>query len=68
MSRSEAEERIRELGANVSSSVSRNTFALVVGENPGSKLEKARELGVRIIEPEEFLEIVRGRGTARDGD
>jgi DNA ligase (NAD+) len=68
MSRSEAEERIRELGANVSSSVSRNTFALVVGENPGSKLEKARELGVRIIELEEFLEIVRGRGTARDGD
>lgn len=61
MTRSEAEERIRELGGNVSSSVSRSTFALVVGDNPGSKLDKARQLGVRVIGPEEFLEIAQGR-------
>ncbi len=55
MSRSEAEQRIRELGGKPSSSVSKNTYAVVVGESPGSKAQKARELGIRIIDAEEFL-------------
>lgn len=55
MTRSEAEERVRELGGKVSSSVSKSTFALVVGDSPGSKVDKAKQLGVRIIDAEEFL-------------
>ena len=68
MTRSEVEERIRELGGSVASSVSGNTFAVVVGESAGSKLERARELGIRIIEAQEFLGIEQGRGTPQDGD
>jgi len=49
MTRDQAKETIEELGGNVSSSVSRQTDYLVVGEEPGSKLEKARELGVKTI-------------------
>jgi DNA ligase (NAD+) len=67
MTRSEAEERIRELGGNVSASVSRSTFAVVAGDNPGSKLDKARELGIRIIEAREFLEMTEEEA-ARRGD
>ncbi|MGE5580819.1 MAG: NAD-dependent DNA ligase LigA [Bacillota bacterium] len=55
MTRTEAEQRIRELGGKPSSSVSKSTYAVVVGESPGSKAQKARELGIRIIDAEEFL-------------
>jgi DNA ligase (NAD+) len=55
MTRQEAEELVRRLGGKVSSSVSKSTFAVVVGDSPGSKLDKARELGIRIIDAEEFL-------------
>ncbi len=55
MTRSMAEERIRELGGKASSSVSKSTYAVVVGENPGSKADKARELGIRIVDAKEFL-------------
>ncbi len=56
--REEATRKIEELGGYVSSSVSRNTDFVVVGESPGSKYDKARELGVKIITEEEFVEMI----------
>jgi len=64
MSHDKAKERIRQLGGNVSESVSKMTDYLVVGESPGSKLAKARKLvgggggGVKIIDEKEFLEML----------
>jgi DNA ligase (NAD+) len=56
-SREKIEEKIRLLGGRVSSSVSRNTDYLLLGESPGSKLEDARKLGVKIISEAEFEEM-----------
>ena len=58
LARDEARELLEKLGAEVGSSVTRKTTALVVGESPGSKLDKARELGVRTLGEAEFLELV----------
>lgn len=49
VTREEAKQTLRDLGATISSSISKNTDFLIVGENPGSKLEKANELGVAIV-------------------
>jgi len=62
MTRSEAEELVRQLGGEASSSVSRKTDYVVVGENPGSKLERARQLGVKVLTEDEFLEMVEMAG------
>jgi DNA ligase (NAD+) len=56
--RSKVEELIESLGGHVSSSVSRKTDYLIVGEEPGSKLEKARSLGVKTINYEEFKRLI----------
>lgn len=55
LTRNEAGARLQELGAKVSSSVSRKTSAVIAGVNPGSKRDKAESLGVPIIDEQEFL-------------
>ena len=57
-SRSEAEAAVRRLGGNASSSVSKATDYLVAGDEPGSKLDKAKKLGVKVIDEEEFKKLV----------
>ena len=59
MSREEAKEKLRRLGADISGSVSKKTTAVVAGENPGSKFDQARELGVPVLTEEDFLRIVK---------
>jgi DNA ligase (NAD+) len=58
LSRTDAEERARTNGAHVSSSVSPKTDYVVAGNDPGSKADKARDLGVRIISEDEFLRLI----------
>ncbi len=57
--RDEAKEIVRKLGGRVSESISKKTDYLVIGDNPGSKIEKAKKLGVEIINEKEFLQILR---------
>jgi DNA ligase (NAD+) len=59
MSRSEAQELVEKLGGKASSSVSNKTDFVVVGESPGSKADRARELGVTMLTEEEFRAMVR---------
>jgi len=58
MSRELAKEKIISLGGEVSEAVSKNTDYLVLGENPGSKYEKARDLGVEIVGEDKFLKMI----------
>ena len=58
IARSQLKEELIRLGARVNSSVSSKTDFLVVGDKPGSKLTKAKELNIRVIEENEFLEML----------
>ncbi len=57
-SRKEAEELVRQKGGKVASAVSRKVDYLVVGENPGGKLDEARQKNVRILSEDEFYQMI----------
>lgn len=59
MTRDEAQEKIESLGGTWSSSVSKKTGAVIVGENPGSKYQKALELNVPILSEQEFIDMIQ---------
>ena len=59
LKRSEAAEIIEKYGGKTSSSVSKNTNYVLAGEEAGSKLDKARTLGVEIIDEERFLSLIK---------
>ncbi len=59
ISRDKAHKTLREKGANPVTSISKNTNYLVVGKNPGEKLRRAKELGVKIINEQEFLKMIK---------
>ena len=62
LTRGKAKELVESLGARVVSSVSKATDYVVVGADPGSKFDKAKELGVKTLEEAEFIELLRENG------
>ncbi len=58
MTRDEASDKIKMRGGKTSSSVSKKTSFVVAGENAGSKLDKAQDLGVIILNEDEFLKLI----------
>jgi len=63
MARSEAKKILQKQGAKVTGSVSKNTDFVIIGADPGSKADKAEQLGVRILDEQAFLELA-GQSTA----
>ena len=62
MGRSEAGKLLEKHGAKVTGSVSKKTTLVIAGEDSGSKLTKANELGIRVINEEEFIELLKDLG------
>ena len=58
ISRESAESLVRSHGGDASSSVSKTTSYVVIGSEPGSKAEKAKKLGVKILSEKEFLKMI----------
>jgi DNA ligase (NAD+) len=66
MSRPQMEEFIQQRGGRVTGSVTKKTDYLVVGEDAGSKLAKARELGVKELTEAQLVELASSTGAAMD--
>ncbi len=62
LSRNEAKTRVESLGGRVTSSVSKSTDFVVVGADPGSKADKAQDLGIEMLDEEAFLQLLRDKG------
>ncbi len=58
-SRKDAEELVKTLGGNPTSAVSKKTDYVVVGDNPGSKFEKAKQLGIKILSEKDFVDLCK---------
>jgi DNA ligase (NAD+) len=58
MGRKEVQDLIKEFGGKSAGSVSKKTDLVVYGDSPGSKLDKARELGVKAVNETEFLKLL----------
>ena len=58
MGRKEVQDLIKELGGKPAGSVSKKTDLVVYGDSPGSKLDKAKELGVQALDEKEFLKLL----------
>ncbi|RPI74351.1 MAG: hypothetical protein EHM45_19230, partial [Desulfobacteraceae bacterium] len=56
--RSEAKVQIQKAGARTTSAVSKSTDYLVAGADPGSKLAKAREFGIAVLDENEFIKLL----------
>ena len=65
LTRAQAEEIIRQNGGKATGSVSKKTSVVLAGESAGSKLDKARSLGVRIMDEAEFMALVNKNGTGK---
>ncbi len=62
MSRTEGKEKLQALGAKVAGSVSKKTHCVVAGPGAGSKLTKAQELGVQVLDEDQFVEMLASHG------
>ena len=60
LSRADIKKKLESFGARVSSSVSKNTSYLVLGSNPGSKLQKATDLNISIINENDMSSLLKG--------
>lgn len=58
LTRDEAKDKLKQLGAKVTGSVSKNTDLVIAGESAGSKLEKAQQLGIKVIDEQEMLSLL----------
>jgi DNA ligase (NAD+) len=61
LTREQAQEALEQLGARVTGSVSKKTTYLVAGADAGSKLEKARQLGIETLDEEAFVALIMGK-------
>ena len=59
LTRDEAKEKARELGADISESVSKQTSFVIAGADPGSKYDKAKRLNIKILNEKEFLKLIK---------
>jgi len=59
LTRDRAKAKIKELGAKVLSTVNKKLDFLVVGDNPGTKYNKAKELGIKILTEDQFLKLIK---------